>query len=237
MAAQKGGSITISTNIYGYIRVSTKEQNEDRQLIALREMAVPEANLYVDKQSGKDAATQFGKIGEETVLKGAGKAAQGTVFGVQFDNLAIDAKKGDTLDVEIGSTKVTLTLDEKKYTASDLADAINMEFAKTANGKIGGQAFTAKVGDDGTSVIFTQTAAPTGTADTVEASMDVKMTYTPTGGTPAVLNDGIQTFEGEEDDGASEGTAESLSAGVTFTGDPTWTDDDTVRLPAMAALR
>lgn len=29
--------------VYGYIRVSTKEQNEDRQLIALREMAVPEA--------------------------------------------------------------------------------------------------------------------------------------------------------------------------------------------------
>lgn len=39
---------------YGYIRVSTREQNEDRQLIALREMAVPEANLFIDKQSGKD---------------------------------------------------------------------------------------------------------------------------------------------------------------------------------------
>ena len=41
-------------NIYGYVRVSTKEQNEDRQLIALREMDVPEANLFMDKQSGKD---------------------------------------------------------------------------------------------------------------------------------------------------------------------------------------
>ena len=40
--------------IYGYIRVSTREQNEDRQLIALREMAVPEANLFIDKQSGKN---------------------------------------------------------------------------------------------------------------------------------------------------------------------------------------
>lgn len=40
--------------IYGYIRVSTKEQNEDRQLIALREMAVPENNIFLDKQSGKD---------------------------------------------------------------------------------------------------------------------------------------------------------------------------------------
>lgn len=42
------------SNIYGYIRVSTKEQNEDRQLIALREMAVPEKNIFMDKQSGKD---------------------------------------------------------------------------------------------------------------------------------------------------------------------------------------
>ena len=41
-------------NIYGYVRVSTREQNEDRQLIALREMAVPEKNIFMDKQSGKD---------------------------------------------------------------------------------------------------------------------------------------------------------------------------------------
>jgi len=40
--------------IYGYIRVSTKEQNEDRQLIALREMSIPERNIFMDKQSGKD---------------------------------------------------------------------------------------------------------------------------------------------------------------------------------------
>jgi DNA invertase Pin-like site-specific DNA recombinase len=44
----------MSDNIYGYIRVSTREQNEDRQLVALREMAVPEQNIFMDKQSGKD---------------------------------------------------------------------------------------------------------------------------------------------------------------------------------------
>ena len=41
-------------NVYGYVRVSTKEQNEDRQLIALQEMSIPEKNIFVDKQSGKD---------------------------------------------------------------------------------------------------------------------------------------------------------------------------------------
>ncbi|BDZ76870.1 MULTISPECIES: recombinase family protein [Lachnospiraceae] len=41
-------------NVYGYVRVSTKDQNEDRQLIALQEMSIPEKNIFVDKQSGKD---------------------------------------------------------------------------------------------------------------------------------------------------------------------------------------
>ena len=40
--------------IYGYMRVSSKEQNEDRQRIALIEMGVPEKNIDMDKQSGKD---------------------------------------------------------------------------------------------------------------------------------------------------------------------------------------
>lgn len=40
--------------IYGYIRVSSIDQNEERQLMAMRERAVPVQNLYIDKQSGKD---------------------------------------------------------------------------------------------------------------------------------------------------------------------------------------
>ncbi len=40
--------------VYGYIRVSTREQNEGRQLAALREQRIPERNIYRDKQSGKD---------------------------------------------------------------------------------------------------------------------------------------------------------------------------------------
>ena len=40
--------------IYGYARVSTREQNEDRQVLALLENGVPEENICLDKQSGKD---------------------------------------------------------------------------------------------------------------------------------------------------------------------------------------
>lgn len=41
-------------NIYGYARVSTSEQNEERQLIDLRIAGVSDKNIYLDKKSGKD---------------------------------------------------------------------------------------------------------------------------------------------------------------------------------------
>jgi DNA invertase Pin-like site-specific DNA recombinase len=40
-------------NIYGYICVSSRDQNEDRQLISLKEVGVTEKNIYLAKQSGK----------------------------------------------------------------------------------------------------------------------------------------------------------------------------------------
>ena len=41
-------------NIYGYARVSTKEQKEDRQVEGLKEYGIKEENIFVDKISGKD---------------------------------------------------------------------------------------------------------------------------------------------------------------------------------------
>ena len=40
--------------IYGYVRVSSTDQNEDRQVLAMRELNIPPARIYTDKQSGKD---------------------------------------------------------------------------------------------------------------------------------------------------------------------------------------
>ena len=39
---------------YGYVRVSTKDQNEDRQIIAMEQFGVERKNIFLDKQSGKD---------------------------------------------------------------------------------------------------------------------------------------------------------------------------------------
>ncbi len=51
--------------VYGYIRVSTKEQNEERQVIAMEEFGILPANMICDKQSGKD----FDRPGYKRLMK------------------------------------------------------------------------------------------------------------------------------------------------------------------------
>lgn len=41
-------------NIYGYIRVSSRDQNEDRQVLAFQELEIPARNIFMDKQSGQN---------------------------------------------------------------------------------------------------------------------------------------------------------------------------------------
>ena len=59
--------------VCGYARVSSREQNEDRQIIALKEMGVPEEAIFVDKQSGKDFERKqyqrmIKRLGKDSVL-------------------------------------------------------------------------------------------------------------------------------------------------------------------------
>ena len=41
-------------NVYGYVRVSTMDQNEERQMVEMRKLKISESHIYIDKQSGKD---------------------------------------------------------------------------------------------------------------------------------------------------------------------------------------
>jgi DNA invertase Pin-like site-specific DNA recombinase len=50
---------------YGYVRVSSADQNEDRQLLAMFSLNIPKANIFTDKQSGKD----FKRPAYESLLK------------------------------------------------------------------------------------------------------------------------------------------------------------------------
>lgn len=50
---------------YAYIRVSTREQNEERQIIAMREFGIADTDMIIDKQSGKD----FNRPGYKRLMK------------------------------------------------------------------------------------------------------------------------------------------------------------------------
>lgn len=50
---------------YGYARVSTREQNEERQFIALRKFGLADKSIYLDKRSGKD----LGRYGYKRLLR------------------------------------------------------------------------------------------------------------------------------------------------------------------------
>ena len=63
-------------NSYGYIRVSTKEQNEERQVIALKQFGITTKNIYIDKQSGKD----FNRPAYKRLLK---RVRKGDVIVIQ----------------------------------------------------------------------------------------------------------------------------------------------------------
>ena len=95
-------------NIYGYMRVSSKEQNEDRQKIALTEMGVPEKNIYMDKQSGKDfERTQYKrllrKLNENSVLYIKSIDRLGRNYGELNEQWRIitKEKKADTVVIDM----------------------------------------------------------------------------------------------------------------------------------------
>lgn len=44
----------METKVYGYVRVSSKDQNEERQVLAMREFGIPDERIFIEKQSGKN---------------------------------------------------------------------------------------------------------------------------------------------------------------------------------------
>lgn len=56
-------------NIYGYARVSSKDQNEDRQIEALKEYGVLDKNIFIDKKSGKDFDREQYKFLKKVIRK------------------------------------------------------------------------------------------------------------------------------------------------------------------------
>lgn len=79
----------VKANMYGYARVSTQHQKEDRQIEALKEFGIDEENIFVDKRSGKDFERE-----EYQLLKKIMKRTQNNVLVIKsIDRLGRNYKQ------------------------------------------------------------------------------------------------------------------------------------------------
>ena len=94
----------MENKIYGYVRVSSQEQNEDRQLIAMSEAGVERANIFIDKQSGKD----FDRPNYKRLIK---RLRPGdTLFIKSIDRLGETTRKSRTNGASSRKTKMSTWL-------------------------------------------------------------------------------------------------------------------------------
>ena len=78
---------TNTQDIYGYVRVSSTDQNEDRQMLEMQRLKIKKKNIYIDKQSGKD----FNRPGYQRLL---GKLKKGDLLYVKsIDRLGRNYKE------------------------------------------------------------------------------------------------------------------------------------------------
>ena len=118
-----------TSKTYGYVRVSTQKQHEDRQIIALAEYGIPPRNIFVDKKSGKD----FERKKYQRLLK---KLKPGdTVFIKSIDRLGRNYEEiqnqWHTITKEIGADIVVIDMPlldtrqkEKDLTGTFIADLV-----------------------------------------------------------------------------------------------------------------
>ena len=100
--------------IYGYIRVSTREQNEDRQLIAMLNFGIAKKDIYTDKQSGKNfERPQYKKLmknlrqGDTIVIKSIDRLGRNYLEIIEQWRIITKDKKADivVLDMSLLDTR------------------------------------------------------------------------------------------------------------------------------------
>ena len=150
------------TNVYAYVRVSTLQQNEDRQLLAMAEIGIEEKNIYIDKQSGKDfdrlmykkllrklkegdtlyvkSIDRFGRNYEEILNQWRILTKEKKIDVVVLDMPLLDTRKGkDLLGTLIADLVLTLLsyVSENERTAIKERQLEGIEAAKKRGVKFG----------------------------------------------------------------------------------------------------
>jgi DNA invertase Pin-like site-specific DNA recombinase len=115
--------------IYGYCRVSSREQNETRQLVAMQEFGVPDGNIYLDKQSGKDfnrkayqrLLTKL-KPGDTLVIKSIDRL--GRDYGEILEQWRVITKEKQTAIVVLDIPLLDTRQKERDLTGTFIADLV-----------------------------------------------------------------------------------------------------------------
>ena len=117
------------TQVYGYVRVSSREQNEDRQLAAMRNFGVVDSSIFLDRQSGKDFHRQAYqrllkklKPGDTFVIKSVDRL--GRNYGEILEQWRIITKEKQTDVVVIDNPLLDTRQKERDLTGTFIADQI-----------------------------------------------------------------------------------------------------------------
>lgn len=115
--------------IYGYVRVSTREQNEDRQLVAMRNFGVVDSSIFLDKQSGKDFHRKaYQKLlkklkpGDTLVIKSVDRL--GRNYGEILEQWRIITKEKQTAVVVLDIPLLDTRQKERDLTGTFIADLV-----------------------------------------------------------------------------------------------------------------
>jgi DNA invertase Pin-like site-specific DNA recombinase len=114
---------------YGYVRVSTREQNEDRQLVAMRNFGVMDSGIFLDKQSGKDFYRQaYRKLlkklkpGDTLVIKSIDRL--GRDYGEILEQWRIITKEKHAAIVVLDIPLLDTRQKERDLTGTFIADLV-----------------------------------------------------------------------------------------------------------------
>ena len=117
----------MESKAYGYVRVSSKDQNEDRQVLAMRQFGIPDERIFVEKQSGKDfnrpvylSLLQILKPGDVLVIKSVDRLGRNYLESIDQWRMITQEKKAAIVVLEVALLDTRTSKDLTGILISDI---------------------------------------------------------------------------------------------------------------------
>ena len=117
----------MDSKIYGYVRVSSKDQNEDRQVLAMRQFGIPDEQIFIEKRSGKDfnrpiyqALLQMLSPGDVLVIKSIDRLGRNYLESIDQWRMITREKKAAIVVLEVSLLDTRICKDLTGMLISDI---------------------------------------------------------------------------------------------------------------------